>query len=93
MSNIISKKISKFLLQLMIFIIGPFQKELSLDENILWLPGPHQKKMFKRDLHLTIQPLKKIKEDQDQEKENPKKKHQTLNNRFKEVEFRQEGKR
>ena len=42
---------------------------------------------------MAIQALKKIKEDQEQEKENPKKKHQTLNDRCKEVEFRQEGKR
>ena len=52
-----------------------------------------KKRCFKRDLHLAIQALKKIKEDQEQEKENSKKKHQTLNDRCKEVEFRQEGKR
>ena len=42
---------------------------------------------------MAIQALKKIKEDQEQEKENSKTKHQTLNDRCKEVEFRQEGKR
>ena len=42
---------------------------------------------------MAIQALKKIKEDQEQEKENPKKRNQTLNDRCKEVEFRQEGKR
>ena len=55
--------------------------------------GQTKKRCFKRDLNLAIQALKKIREDQEQEKENPKKKNQTLNDRCKEVEFRQEGKR
>ena len=42
---------------------------------------------------MAIQELMKIKEDQEQEKENPKKKNQTLNTRCKEVEFRLEVKR
>jgi len=58
--------------------------------------GHTKKRCFKRDLHMAIQVIKKIKQDQEQKQEmlKPKKKqNQTLYDRCKIVEFRQEKNR
>ena len=69
-------------------------REIILKLNFfLWAPGPHQKDMFQERPLMVIKVIKKLKEDQEQKQEmlKPKKKQkQTLYDRRKIVEFRQE---